>query len=94
MRVSLLCSVASVFLASAAFAQGEGEFFGSETPGFARDDKAINADARQIAARLENPELIYCLDGEEIGKDFDQVEARTPIKGAHEKLALRLFNKK
>ena len=26
MRVSLLCSVASVFLASAAFAQGEGEF--------------------------------------------------------------------
>ena len=26
MRMSLLCSVASVFLASAAFAQGEGEF--------------------------------------------------------------------
>ena len=26
MRVSLLCSIASVFLASAAFAQGEGEF--------------------------------------------------------------------
>src|SRR5947208_15571935 len=26
MRVSLLCSIASIFLASAAFAQGEGEF--------------------------------------------------------------------